>query len=186
MTYKFLAKGTLGALSGFAWPVPQGGLPGAWVEVTGPLAPCARGVHVCRSVDLAHWIHDELWEIEADGEPLDGLDCLVVPRARLVRRVDAWSDGGGQRFSEACIEHAEAATGASLAEAVRALLDDARSMAASGYLALASFTAAVAVSRGDVRGSREDAYRRERAWQSAWIAEELLRAGPRRNLQRRL
>jgi hypothetical protein len=180
-TYKFLAKGLLGPLSGFVWPVPQGGLPGAWVEVTGPLAPCARGVHVCRSVDLAHWIHDELWEIEADGEPLEGLDCLVVPRARLVRRVDAWSDGGARRFSEACIEHAEAGIGASLAEAVRALLDDARFMAAHDYLALASFTAAVAVSRSNIGGSCEDAYRRERAWQSAWIADELLRPGARRS-----
>jgi hypothetical protein len=179
MAHKFLAKGALGPLSGFAWPVPHGDLPGAWVEVTGPLAPCARGVHVCRSVDLAHWIHDDLWEIEADGEPLDGLDCLVVPRARLVHRVEAWSDGGARRFSEACIEHAEAGAGASLAEAVRALLDDARFMAANGYLALASFTAAVAVGRSDVNGSLEDAYRRERAWQSAWIADELLRPGPR-------
>ena len=184
VTYKFLAKGGLGPLSGFAWPVPQdglGGLPGAWVEVTGPLAPCVRGVHVCRSVDLAHWIHDELWEIEADGEPLDGLDCLVVPRARLVHRVDAWSNGGGQRFAEACIEHAEAGAPAPLAEALRALLDDARLMAANGYLALASFTAAVAVARSDADGSREGGYRRERAWQSAWIADELLRPEPRRS-----
>jgi hypothetical protein len=180
-TYKFLAKGELGPLSGFAWPVPQGGLPGAWVEVTGPLAPCARGVHVCRPLDLAHWVHDELWEIEADGEPLDGLDCLVVPRARLVHRIDAWSDGGALRFSEASIEHAEAAAGTPLAGAVRALLDDARLMAAHGYLALAAFTAAFVVGRLDVDGSREDAYRRERAWQSAWIADELLRPRPRRS-----
>ncbi|HTB78997.1 MAG TPA: hypothetical protein VK762_37395 [Polyangiaceae bacterium] len=181
MTHKFLAKGALGPLSGFAWPVPQGGLGGAWVEVTGPLEPCARGVHVCRPVDLAHWIDDELWEIEADGEPLEGLDCLVVPRARLLHRVEAWSDGGAQRFAEACIEHAASGAGATLAETVSALLEDARSMAASGYLALASFTAAVAVSRSDVHGSREDAYRRERAWQSAWIADELLRSGARRS-----
>ena len=181
-TYKFLAKGALGPLSGFAWPVPQGGLPGAWVEVAGPLAPCARGVHVCRSIDLAHWIHDELWEVEADGDPIDGLDCVVVPRGRLVRRVDAWSEGGGQRFSEACIAHAETASGASPVPPVRELLDDARFMVAHGYLALAAFTAAFAVGRSDVDGTREDAYRRERAWQSAWIAGELLRPGARRIL----
>jgi hypothetical protein len=104
-----------------------------------------------------------------------------VPRARLVHRVDARSDGGARRFSEACIEHAEAGAGASLAEVVRPLLDDARLMVASGYPALASFTAAFAVGRPDVDGSREDAYRRERAWQSAWIADELLRPGPRRS-----
>jgi hypothetical protein len=176
-TYKFLAKGALGTLSGFAWPVPGGGLPGAWVEVTGPLAPCASGIHVCRPVDLAHWIHDELWEIESDGDPIDGVDCLVVPRGRLVRRIDAWSDGGGRRFSEACIAHAETASGASQAPHVREWLDDARFMAANGYLALAAFTAAFAVGRAHVDGPREDAYRRERAWQSAWIADEWLQPG---------
>src|SRR5258708_6519958 len=104
MTHKFLAKGALGPLSGFAWPVPQGGAAGAWVEAVGPLALCARGVHVCRTSDLAHWIHDELWEVEADGDRIEGLDCVVVRRARLVRRIDDWGAAGGRRFADASVE----------------------------------------------------------------------------------
>jgi hypothetical protein len=86
--FSLLAKGALGPLSGFAWPMPQGGLPGPWVEVTGPLAPCARGVHVCRSVNLAHWIHDELWEyLGVSGDRLVKVlgDLEVIARTRMIR-----------------------------------------------------------------------------------------------------
>jgi hypothetical protein len=171
-THKFLATGARGPLSGFAWPVPRAEVPGAWVAVEGPLAPCTRGVHVCRPGDLAHWIHDELWELEADGDQVDGLDCLVVRRARLVRRIDAWGGPGGQRFVGACVDHASAHVGATPGDTIRGLLEDARFMATSGYVALAAFTAALVVSRSE--GEPDAAYRRERAWQSAWIVGELL------------
>ena len=175
MTHKFLAKGALGPLSGFAWPVPDsGGAPGAWVEAVGPLALCARGVHVCRPVDLAHWIHDDLWEVEAEGDSMDGIDCVVVRRARLVRRVAEWSADGARRFALACVERAAAQAGAAPDDGVRGLLDDARVMSTNGYIALAAFTAAVAVSRVGAGGTVEAAYRHERAWQSAWIADQLL------------
>jgi hypothetical protein len=167
-THKFLAKGAQGPLSGFAWPVPDGTAAGAWVVADGPLAPCARGVHVCRPADLAHWVHDELWELEAEGDQIEGLDCIVVRRARLVRRIDDWGAAGGRRFAEACVEHAAAAAPAS------DLLGDARFMSAHGYVAMAAFTAAVAVGRSSSEEGVEAAYRRERAWQSAWIAEHLL------------
>jgi len=174
MTHKFLATGALGPLSGFAWSVPRGGAPGPWVEVDGPLAPCTRGIHVCRTLDLAHWLHDELWELEAAGDQVDGLDCIVVRRARLVRRIDAWGGLEGRRFAEACVEHAAEQAGPAPAGGVRDLLDDARFMSTSGYVALGAFIAAVVVSRLGAEAGPEGAYRRERAWQSAWIARELL------------
>ena len=173
-THKFLAAGALGPLSGFAWPMPSGAAPGAWVEVEGPLAPCARGIHVCQPLDLAHWIHDELWELEADGKQTAGLDCLVVQRARLVRRIDAWADAG-PRFAEACVEHAAARIGFTELEPVTALMSDARYMATHGYVAMSAFTAALALSRLPAVGS--SAYRRERAWQSGWLVTELLALG---------
>lgn len=179
MTHKFLAKGAVGPLSGFAWPVPRSGAPGAWVEAVGPLELCARGVHVCRTFELAHWIHDdELWEVEADGDQIEGLDCIVVRRARLVRRIDAWSGGGRRSFGDACVEHAAAQVGAAPTDGVRDLLDDARFMVGSGYVALTAFTAALAVSRSSAEAAAEGAYRLERAWQSAWIAEQLLTPRP--------
>jgi hypothetical protein len=174
MAHKFLAKGGHGPITGFAWPVPQGEAPGAWVAVEGRLAQCARGVHVCRLRDLAHWIHEELWEIEADGEPTEGLDCVVVQRGRLVRRVDAWSDEGRKAFARACIDHAVASTGPQPPAEIRDLLGDAGSMNEGGYVAIAAFTSALAVSRMARPTSGERAYREERAWQSAWIAERLL------------
>jgi hypothetical protein len=173
MMHKFLATGARGPLSGFAWPAPGPDALGAWVEVEGPLAPCARGIHVCRPFELAHWIHDELWELEVDGEQTPGLDCIVVPRARLVRRIPAWGEQA-QRFAEACVEHAAAQVEPAHFGVVSELLDDARSLATSGYVAVSAFTAALAVSR--LPSASGSAYRAERAWQSAWIERELLAA----------
>ena len=175
MMHKFLATGARGPLSGFAWPTPSSSAPGAWVEVDGPLSPCTRGVHACRPFDLAHWIHDELWELEVGGEQTAGLDCVVVSRARLVRRIEAWS-AQAQRFAEACVAHAAAQVEPAHFDIVSELLDDARLMTASGYVAVSAFTAAFAVSR--LPATESSAYRQERAWQSAWIARELLAARP--------
>jgi hypothetical protein len=174
MMHKFLATGARGPLSGFAWPAPGPSAPGAWVEVEGPLSPCMRGVHACRPFDLAHWIHDELWELEVGGEQTVGVDCIVVQRARLVRRILAWGEQA-QRFAEACVDHAAAQVEPAYFGIVSGLLGDARSMATSGYVPVSAFTAALAVSR--VPGAASAAYRQERAWQSAWIASELLGAG---------
>ncbi len=173
-TYKFLAKGAVGPISGFVWPSPRGGAPGAWIEVQGPLDVCARGVHICRPTDLAHWLHEELWEIEPDGDKLEGPDCVVVRRARLVRRIDAWSQGGAARFADACIEHAAAQAGSSDDPAVRGFLDDATLAARGGYIAISAFSAALAVAGLGPAAEREREYRRERAWQADWIARELI------------
>lgn len=157
--YKFLAKGAVGTFTGFAWPAP-----GAWVDVGGPLDPCRNGIHVCRPHELAHWLHEELWELEVDGEQLDATDCLVVRRARLVRIITGWDAAGAERFARACIEHAEAAGGADL--------DDATAALQGGYPAVAAYVAALAAARAGDDVHR--AYADERAWQSSWIGRELL------------
>jgi hypothetical protein len=175
--YKFLAKGETGPLSGSRWPGPRGVAPGAWVEVEGPLELCRRGVHVCRPLDLPYWLHDELWETEVDGDQLEGVDCLVVRRARLVRRIDGWHLGGAGRFAEACVEHATqlVATAEHARDALRGYLEDAALSARSGYPAFSAFAAAFAVARaaGGPAGD-EASYRRERAWQADWLARALL------------
>ncbi|SRR6266545_2139437 len=178
-TYKFLAKGARGPMSGFKWPEPEGAAPGAWVEVEGPLALCVRGAHVCRSFDLSHWLHEELWEIEVDGDQIEGIDCLVARRARLVRRIDAWHQGGATRFAEICLDHA-----AELAErapdsaraAVREYLDDAAFSAQSGFPAFTAFAAAFAVAKLGDPSDEEKAYRCERVWQADWIARVVIGA----------
>jgi hypothetical protein len=169
---KFLAAEGRGPFSGHAWPLPMGDAPGEWVAVEGALAQCTRGVHVCRDVDLAHWIHDELWEVEVEGDALEGIDCLIVPRARLVRRTDAWADGS-RRFAQACIEHAASEVGPLATGSLFELLEDGRSMLANGYVALTAYTAAVAVGRRTMDDPTAG-FRRERAWQSGWITEHVV------------
>jgi hypothetical protein len=117
--YKFLTKDGIGPISGYRWPMPVGHANGAWVETLGPLALCERGIHLCSAFDLAHWLHDDLWEVESDGEHIEGIDCIIVRRARLVRRIDAWSNGGAARFAEACIEHSTSLAGSASSTAVR-------------------------------------------------------------------
>jgi hypothetical protein len=174
-TYKFLQKGARSPFSGFQWPLPTSGQAGAWVEVRGELRLGANGLHVCRAADLAYWLHDELWEVEAEGDVLDGLDCCVARRARLVRVVQAWNDGGAARFVEACIGHAAECVGEAPSSTVRAYLGDATSCALAGYFAVGAYCAAQAMSRvNPVDAEIARRFREERAWQAAWIASELL------------
>jgi hypothetical protein len=173
-TFKFLAKGARGPISGFEWPRPNDGGPGSWVEAEGALALCANGSHLCRAHDLAHWLHEELWETEATGEQIEGRDCLVVRRARLVRRIDAWHLGGGARFAAACAQHATELADdlppGPARDVVQGLLGDAVSSAQAGYVAVGAYASALAVARSSDPADQHDAYRRERAWQSEWIA----------------
>jgi hypothetical protein len=176
--YKFLASGAVGPFSGCAWPRPRDGAPGDWIDIEGALSACTRGVHVCRAPDLAYWLHDELWELEIRGEQLEALDCIVVRHARLVRRIDAWSEGGAARFAGACLARATELIGASDDAAVRGFLEDAATAAEGGYPAISAFSSALAVARSGTRsgGAADPAFRSERAWQSKWIARELIEA----------
>jgi hypothetical protein len=170
--YKFLTGEAAGPLSRIVWPVPRGGLPGAWTDAgAGPLQLCVRGAHVCRPADLAYWLSDELWQVELDGDQVEGIDCLIARRARLVRRLDGWRDGQvAVRFAHACVEHATSLVPAGAPAS--AYLQDASEAARYGYVAAFATALAVAKAVGDGRAD-EQAYRLERAWQSAWIAGEL-------------
>jgi hypothetical protein len=153
--YKFLARGAVAPFSGVPWT------PSTWIEAA----------HVCRPGDLAHWLHDELWAVEVDGVRVDGIDCVIVQRARLGTRFDGWHEGGAARFGTACAERAAAQVADAPAE-LRALADDAATAVTYGYPAVAAHAAALAIARHHTDPAA--AYRRERAWQSAWIARDLL------------
>ena len=156
--FKFLAAGARGPLSRVAWPAV-----GEWLITDGPVIG-KRGAHACTDEQLAHWLHDELWEVELAGAQLAGPDCVVSERARLVRRVVAWNADGALRFAAACIDHARAQAGADAA-----LLADASDALRQGYPAIAAYTAALAIAHDD-----EAAYASERRRQSAWIVRELV------------
>jgi hypothetical protein len=128
---------------------------------------------VCRPVELAHWLHDELWELETQGEQLHALDCLVVRRARLLRRVDAWHLGGAAHFGEACAQHAAELAGHApqdLAVVAQHFIEDALLSVRAGFVAVGAHASALAVCQLSEPAQQYAAYRRERAWQSAWIA----------------
>ena len=171
--YKFLAKGAVGPISGYVWPSPRGDEPGAWVEVDGPLTLCSQGLHLCRTFDLVYWLHDELWDAESSGERVEGIDCIMVRRARLVRRIDAWNEGGAARFADACVEHA-ASQATSASSDVREFIADAKLAANHGYVAVSAFSAALAVAKLSPAIENERAFRRERRWQADWITRELI------------
>jgi len=174
LAYKFLTHGGVAPITGVAWPLPSVAAPGAWLEASGLLASCSRGLHVCRTSDLAHWLHDELWQLETAGEQLDGVDCLVVRKARLLRRVDAWSNGGAARFAAASIGHATEVLGDSADASLHGFIDDAKLAAAAGYVAVSAYSTALAVAKHLAPTDVHGAYRAERLWQAAWIERELL------------
>ena len=176
--YKFLGRGALGPITEVAWPLPTEAGPGAWLEAPSPLEECHSGVHVCRTSDLSHWLHDELWLVEVAGEQRAGQDCVIATRGRLLRRVDAWSQGAAPRFAEACRDHAsqrvERAPAADLTR-LRQFIADASAHLPRGNTALAAYCSAMAIAwlQG---GDHFDAagYRQERAWQSEFLARDLL------------
>jgi hypothetical protein len=175
--YKFLARGARGPVTEVAWPVPSAEGPGAWLETTAALAECRSGVHVCRTIDLSHWLHDELWSVEVSGEQRDGRDCVIAARGRLVSRIAGWSPNAAARFAKACCDHASEVVEAgapSQRARLRELLADAAAHLPRGNTALAAYCSAMAVAwlhggdHFDTAG-----YRSERAWQSDCIVREL-------------
>lgn len=43
-------------------------------------------------MDLPHWLDEQLWEVEVDGQIVEDTDKMIVERARLVAPVGAWPD----------------------------------------------------------------------------------------------
>jgi hypothetical protein len=175
--YKFLAQGALGPFSEVAWPTPSNEAPGAWVESNAAVEECRGGVHVCTLVDLSHWLHDELWVVEIDGERLAGRDAVIAERGRLVQRLDAWQHGAAARFAEAARDHAAQLVAAETGperERLLGFIANASAHLPRGSTALAAYCSAMAIAwqhggdHFDLAG-----YRSERVWQSEQIAREL-------------
>ncbi len=100
IAFKFLGAGAVGPFTGFRWPVPSSGVPGAWVEASDARAD--HGVHACISTDLAFWLADELWVVELVGPVRSGHRQIVGSRGRLLKRIDAWDEAEVRSFAEAC------------------------------------------------------------------------------------
>jgi hypothetical protein len=202
IAYKFLCAGGLGPFSRYAWPLPRGERPGAWVMAPGDPTPCATAVHGCRVADLPWWLQDELWEAEFDGAIAAGRHKISAPRARLMRRVDGWDAACAQRFADACVlrsrDHAvralaragdnraatalrgratpreieQAVRGLDPPEAARIALTMAGDAAYRARHGHAVVSAYIAAHTA-ARVDGPDALAAERAWQADWLRGEL-------------
>jgi hypothetical protein len=202
IAYKCLCAGGVGPFSRFAWPQPRDGAPGPWVVAPGGAERCRSAVHACRVQDLPWWLQDELWEAELDGEPSTGRHKVMAPRARLLRRVDAWDAACAQRFADACARRArdhaatalaragasDAAAALRACAALREIRDAPRAMeppeparivvtmaghAAAGALAGAAVVTGYVAARAAESVDGEDGMAAERARQSEWLRAEL-------------
>jgi hypothetical protein len=101
--FKFLAGAATGPFSGFRWPTPlDRDNPGGWVGARQPLEPCRSGLHLCRAADLPFWLHEELYIVEAAGPVVEQDTFVLAARARLLRRVRAWSPSTAYLFACEC------------------------------------------------------------------------------------
>ncbi len=79
---------------------------GEWVAVQTPVVPCTTGLHLCRREHLLEWCAPALWVAEYDGDAFRDDYKIVVGRARLVRRIETWTDASARLFAADCAERA--------------------------------------------------------------------------------
>jgi hypothetical protein len=202
LAYAFLAEGAVEPLSGFAWPTPPEGEPGAWVDADTAPREALRGY---LSGDLPYWLDDELWNIELEGAAAERPHLLLAERGRLLGQVDAWGSPLAWEFVDACARRVARGAAAGLRkegrpEAAVSLeeagdleaLQQATSAAAdqpgpagtlAGYAADVCFYArdSSVPARAANVASKMTAYalagditdETERAWQATWLADHL-------------
>jgi hypothetical protein len=158
IAYKFFDEGRVALYSGVRWPEP-----GSWLE-SDRIEPCVSGVHACRIRDLAYWLGSELWEVELDGNVVEGERLVVAQRGRLVRRVEGWNDAAARAFATSCAE--EARRRASRSPHLAAYADDAETTDSPEF---AAFAAARLAELQD----GESGYDAERTRQAGWLAQAL-------------
>lgn len=164
IAYKFLRRDGASVYAQFRWPLPDGG-PGAWVEAQVTL--CRSGIHACRPPDLPFWVNDVLYEIELDGDIVEEATKVIAPRARLLRRLDAWNAELRASYTRMCADRA-----LKLAQSVTPPLDDWAAVVEPSIPegpALLSFVAA----RIGEEIAGTSAYDAERGRQADWLTQRL-------------
>ena len=171
--YKVLDAGGKCIYGNGSWFSPKKDKPGKWMPVVESLKMCESGYHLCRRKDLLGWLGPEIYEAEGRGKKLIGDDKVVFQQARLLRRLDTWTERTARLFACDCAERVvhltndqrsqdaihvarRYAMGEATEEELDAAFDAARD--AAGY---AAFAAAFAAARAAVRDA---------AWDAAWYA----------------
>jgi sirohydrochlorin ferrochelatase len=162
IAYKFLRPDGTSVFTRYTWPLPDDG-PGPWVDAE--VDPCRSGIHACRRADLPLWLGRSLYEIELEGEVREEATKVVAPRARLLRRIDAWDESTRDEYTRMCADRAhELARAADLAG-----WDAVVEPSVPEGPALLGFVAA----RIAEKISGPDAYHAERRHQADWLADRL-------------
>jgi hypothetical protein len=162
IAYKFLRPDGTSVFTRYTWPLPDDG-PGPWVDAE--VDPCRSGIHACRRADLPLWLGRSLYEIELEGEVREEATKVVAPRARLLRRIDAWDELTRDEYTRMCADRAhELARAADLAG-----WDAVVEPSVPEGPALLGFVAA----RNAEKISGADAYHAERRHQADWLADRL-------------
>lgn len=77
-------------------------VPGEWQEVKGEIKPCANGIHMCRATDLVEWLGPTIWRAEVEGEVVERNNKVVVRKARITERLEAWTEKSARLFACEC------------------------------------------------------------------------------------
>jgi hypothetical protein len=85
------------------WFLPKNG-PGEWMPKIEQLKPCISGYHLCRERDLVLWLGPEIYEAEGRGEKIVCDNKVVFQQARLIRRLDTWTEKTIRLFACDCAE----------------------------------------------------------------------------------
>jgi hypothetical protein len=164
IAYKFLRSDGTSAFTGFRWGLPDGE-PGPWVEAG--VEPCRSGIHACRASGLPLWINQVLYEIELEGEIVEGRSKLVAARGRLLRRVVGWDHELSDTYTRMCADRAH-----ELASSVAPPLASWEAVVEPSIPegpALVGFVAARIAE--EISGPK--AYQAERTAQTAWLVARL-------------
>ena len=164
IAYKFLSAEGTSVFTGFRWPLPGDG-PGAWIDAR--VDPCRSGLHACRASDLPYWVAAVLYEAELRGDVVEHETKVVSSSARLLCRVDAWDLVVRDEYTRMCADRAHELARSS--PATREKWDVVIEPSVPEGPALLGFVAARIAEQVD----GPEAYRAERARQTAWLVERL-------------
>jgi hypothetical protein len=102
--YKFLTEDNKGEYSNFDYTeyLPKGDKPGKWLPKIEIISLCEIGYHAFKAQYLLSWINAQLFEVEFDGDIIDGDDKTVAQRMRFVRKIETWNDKTARLFECWC------------------------------------------------------------------------------------
>ncbi len=102
--YKVTNSGAICIYGNGSWHKPRGKRPGKWMPKLTDLSVCSHGYHLCHEGDLVEWLGPEIWIAEYRGEVIESDNKIVVAQARLVRRVETWTEKTARLFAADCAE----------------------------------------------------------------------------------